>query len=341
MVVVNSNSPLSRKIAEYYVRKRGIPTRNLCLIQTTTDELIPRQVYEREIAGPIAGCLKNKGLTEQIEYLVTTLGVPLGIRGTEGLDGDESSVDSELTLLYSVLHGTKYKVNGPVPNPFFGAREATFHRPAHPIYLVTRLAAYSLEDVQGMIDRSLAAVNRGVVVLDLSSEEGKPGNDWLRTAAILLPEDRVVFDESPQVLIGQKNVIGYASWGSNDRNRKTRTTRFQWLPGAIMTEYVSTNGRTFERPPETWGLSSWKPADQPKWFKGSPQTLIGDYLAEGVTGAAAHVFEPYLQFTPRPDHLFPAYLSGRTLGESFYLAIPALSWKNIVLGDPLCQLRRP
>lgn len=341
LIVANVRSPLSKNIAEFYARKRSIPATNICYLQTTAAEIISRDVYEREIAGPVAACLKSKGLTEKVLYLVTTMGVPLGIDGSGGLKGDQASVDSELTLLYGVIRGQKFILSGAVPNPFFGAREAPFRRPAYPIYLVTRLAAYSFEDVRAMIDRSLAATNRGKVVLDLTSPEDTQGNDWLRTAAILLPEDRVTVDETPAVLTGQKGVIGYGSWGSNDPNRKTRTTNFQWLPGGIMTEYVSTNGRTFERPPDNWTLSTFRIEDRLKWFKGSPQSLTADYLAEGATGASGHVFEPYLHLTPRPDHLFPAYLSGRTLAESFYLAIPALSWKNIVVGDPLCRLRRP
>lgn len=341
LVVVNSNSETSRSIADYYTRKRGIPSRNVCVIRTTTDEIIQRPVYDREIAAPVTACLQSKGLVEKIQFIVTTMGVPLGIDGRGGLQSDQASVDSELTLLYSLIHGRKYLLDGPAPNPFFGKRDAPFTHNAYPIYLVTRLAAYTVSDVRAMIDRALVAVNRGRVVLDMRSPADATGDDWLRTAAILLPPDRVFLDESRTVLTGQKDVIGFASWGSNDPSRKIRHLRFQWLPGAIMTEYVSTNGRSFERPPDHFEFSSWNSADRPKWFKGSPQSLVGDYLAEGATGASAHVFEPYLQFTPRPDHLFPAYLSGRTLAESFYLAIPALSWKNIVLGDPLCRLARP
>jgi ligand-binding sensor domain-containing protein len=48
-------------------------------------------------------------------------------------------------------------------------------------------------------------------------------------------------DESPKVLTEEKDVIGYAGWGSNDPNRHARTLGFQWLPGALVTEYVSTD----------------------------------------------------------------------------------------------------
>ena len=61
-----------------------------------------------------------------------------------------------------------------------------------------------------------------------------------------LPPDRVVLDESDKVLLNQTSVIGYASWGSNDPNRKQRHLGFHWLPGAIMTEFVSTNAPDFQ-----------------------------------------------------------------------------------------------
>ena len=64
------------------------------------------------------------------------------------------------------------------------------------MYLVTRLAGYDFKDVKEMIDRSRAAKNRGKFILDLKSEGDEDGNNWLRTAAILLPSSRVIFDES-------------------------------------------------------------------------------------------------------------------------------------------------
>jgi hypothetical protein len=42
---------------------------------------------------------------------------------------------------------------------------------------------------------------------------------------------------------------------------------------------------------------------------------------------------------PRPDILIPAYIDGRNLAESFYLSVPAISWQNVMIGDPLCTLR--
>jgi uncharacterized protein (TIGR03790 family) len=226
-----------------------------------------------------------------------------------------------------------------IRNPFFGKVAAVFRHPDFPIYLVTRLSGYDFADVKGIIDRALVARNRGNFVIDLKQLDSTPGNGWLRSAARVLPKERVIIDDTGKVLYNQRDVIAYASWGSNDPDRKQREMGFQWLPGAIMTEYVSTNGRTFTRPPETWKVGSWD--DAKTWFLGSPQTLTADYVHDGATGASGHVYEPFLQFTPRPDILLPAYYHGRNLAESYYLAIPALSWMNIVVGDPLCALGKP
>lgn len=336
LVVVNSNSSVSRNVAEYYARKRGIPRGNICSISTAEDESVTRTEYDTKIEAPVAACLKNRGLTESVFYIVTTLGVPIRVRGNVALDGDNASIDSELTLLYAKLHGRSFPLNGIVPNPLYNLRTFQLRRPDLSIYLVTRLAAYDFHGVRGLIDRSLAARNAGRVIVDGRSGDEEDGESWLRTAAIRLPRDRVRYDASSTVLTNEKDVIGYASWGSNDPNRRARRLGFTWLPGAIMTEFVSTNARTFQRPPAQWNIGTWK--ELRAYFAGAPQTLIGDYIEEGVTGVAGNVDEPYLQLTPRPEILLPLWLEGRNLAESYYRALPALSWQNIIIGDPLCSL---
>ena len=334
LVVVNRNDPTSRRIGEYYQSKRSIPPPNVCLIETVTDEDISWATYESGIEQPIVECLKKTGLQEKVLYIVTTGGVPLKMAGGEGGPNTENaSVDSELALLYAKMKGTTFPRAGPVPNPFFGKRDAPFRHPAFPIYLVTRLDGWDFAEVKAMIDRSLAARNRGKFVIDLKGSDNSSGNNWLRSAAMLLPPDRVVLDTSASVLYRMRDVIGYASWGSNDPGRQQRWMGFQWLPGAIVSDFVSTNGRSLKRPPDNWTLSVP--------FAGWQQNLSADYLHEGATGASGNVYEPYLTTIARPDYLFPAYYEGRNLAESYYLALPALSWQGIVLGDPLCSLGKP
>src|SRR5579871_6111906 len=122
LVVVNDASPLSREIAEYYARRRAIPEKNVCRIRTSTDETISRPDYNKEIAGPIAKCLRANNLTETILYIVTTLGTPLHIAriSGEGMAMDGAAVDSELTLLYADIRSLRpHAIAGSLPNPFY------------------------------------------------------------------------------------------------------------------------------------------------------------------------------------------------------------------------------
>jgi Tfp pilus assembly protein PilF len=107
-----------------------------------------------------------------------------------------------------------------------------------------------------------------------------------------------------------------------------------FVPGALAGMFVSTDARTFKEPPDSWTLGKW--TDSRSFFEGSPQSLSGDLIREGATGVAGHVAEPYLDATIRPQVLFPAYLSGLNMAESFYSAMPYLSWETVVVGDPLC-----
>jgi uncharacterized protein (TIGR03790 family) len=338
VIVINKRSNLSKRAGEYYAGKRGVPPENICTINSGAEEEISRPDYIKTVETPIGACLKERGLEEKTLYIVTTLGVPLKITGTgDGLQNDAASVDSELALLYQRLRGIFLAPAGPAPNPFFRQRDSPFRHPAFPIYLVTRLAAWDLRDTEALVDRALTARNTGKFVIDVRANNNTPGNSWLRTAAMLLPKDRVVIDDSATVLTGMKNVIAYASWGSNDPDRRHRFLDFQWLPGAIVTEFVSTDGRTLRRPPDHWELGNWK--DPSTWFAGAPQTLATDYIHEGATGASGQVYEPYLEYCPRPDYVLPAWANGRTLAESYYVGVPALSWMTVVLGDPLARLK--
>lgn len=343
-VVVNDASSLSRSIAEYYARKRVIPASNVCHVRAPEAEEISRAEYRTNISDAVARCLRERQQTEKILYIVTTAGLPLRVRGVagDGAQTDTAAVDSELTLLYFEIHGKQHELKGAIPNPLYGQRAAEFGHPKFPIYLVTRLAGYDFAAARALVDRSIEAQNpkyrgKGKIVIDLKAGDGTSGNEWLRDASLRVPQDRLMFDESAKVLYDQTDVIAYASWGSNDPNRKKRKVGFTWLPGAIMTEFVSTNGRTFRRPPDTWNIGSWA-GPQETWWAGAPQTLTADYIEEGATGASGHVSEPFLHYCPRPEILIPEYLKGRNLAESYYLAIPGLSWQNIVIGDPLAKL---
>ena len=232
--------------------------------------------------------------------------------------------------------------------PIREARPFT-HR-EHDIFLVSRLDAFTVDEAIALIDRAQSPSREGRTVLDeraaLCGRGDGTGDRWLRDAATRLREanlgDRVVLEQTMRPAQDLDGVLGYYSWGSNDPALGMRRYSLRFVPGALAATFVSTDGRTFQEPPAEWTPSNvWD--DSRVFFAGSPQSLIGDLIREGVTGVAGQVAEPYLQSTVRPDILFPAYIAEFNLIESFYLALPHLSWQAIVVGDPLCALstRKP
>ena len=170
LLVVNDKSPVSRSIAEYYARERGVPAFNICHVRASLAEEIDRPEYNR-LAGAIGVCLQSRNLVESVYYIVTTLGDPLKVNGATGLNGDAASVDSELTLLYPELHGgPAHRTGGLIANPYFGKAASEFSHPEFPMYLVTRLAAYDFLSVKAMIDRAMDASNRGKFVIDMAGD---------------------------------------------------------------------------------------------------------------------------------------------------------------------------
>lgn len=343
LLVSNSLSEASDRIATYYARKRTVPTEQILRLPLTPNEEVTRAVYESQIELPIANWLRGHSAQDRILYIVLTKDIPLRIRGTGGQGGSVASVDSELTLLYRKLVGTPITLEGPTKNPYFAGdvaltTKSAFTHKTYDIYLVTRLDGYTVDDVIGVIDRGSAPVKQGTIVLDGRFELSETvGNKWLNGAATALAKlpgwsDKVTLDTGMPVLERQTNVIGYYSWGSNATNSKTRHPGNTYVPGAVGGEFVSTDARTFKEPPATWQIN-----DTSNIFGGSHQSLIGDLIREGITGVAGHVAEPYLNGTIRPDVLFPAYLSGFNLAEAFYLGMPSLSWQTVVIGDPLCS----
>jgi uncharacterized protein (TIGR03790 family) len=347
LLVINDASPASVQIGEYYARQRAVPPDHIVHLTINAKapavETIAREDYTRTIEAPIAAALTKGSLQDKVLYLVLTKGIPLRILGSGGLQGTTASVDSELTLLYRKMLGLETPVAGRVANPYFlGDKAITdakpFTRTLSDIYLVTRLDGFTVDDVLKLVDRGAAPATVGSIVLDEKATLIDRGGDlWLEQTANRLRTsgagNRVILEGTRALAKAPGPVVGYYSWGSNDPANQLRRFGLTFAPGAIGGMFVSTDGRTFAEPPADWTPSP--PTGGPQWM-GSSQSLAGDLIRDGITGVSAHVSEPFLDATIRPQVLFPAYLAGFNLAESFYLAMPFLSWQTIVIGDPLC-----
>jgi uncharacterized protein (TIGR03790 family) len=344
LLVVNTANAASAPIAARYVRTRGVPAEQVVRVTTATGDEIERGQYERQIERPIADWITSHDAQDRILYIVLIKGIPLRIAGTPGRQGTVASVDSELTLLYRRLVGARVLTTGPVGNSYFhGARSLSeikpFNHADHDLYLVSRLDGFTEQDVNGLISRGASPVRTGSFLLDgTGPATAGVTAKWLQATADALVaggfQGRVGLDTTPAAAPLRKNVLGYVSGGSNDPSLNRRRLGIGFAPGALATLLVSTDARTVSEPPDTWQPGS--SVEREALFRGSSQSLAADLIRDGVTGASGYVAEPFLAGTVRPDILFPAYVEGANLVEAFYLAMPSLSWQNVVFGDPLC-----
>jgi uncharacterized protein (TIGR03790 family) len=322
-------------------------------------ETMLREDFDEKMRKPLEAILVERGLVDTIEIIVTTKGVPLRIAGTGGpmkivlRDATRSSVDAELSLLFSDLIGSAGVFES--VNPFFdSSRSFGNFRRAHPgsplRYMVARLTGYPDEpdpetsiprDVQALIDRGVEQPDesklkpeRWLIDSDPSQDDGlQAGNISLLNPAAgalrALGLD-IQFDQHETFVSGAESIQGYASWGSNDRHAPGepfygeidgRLYPGTFAPRSVVVGFVSSDARSFA--PPRYG-----------------QSLVADLIRLGAAGSTGHVYEPMLAGVPRPHILLSAYAQGVRAVEAFYRSIPYLGWMNVYLGDPLMTIPR-
>ncbi len=63
-------------------------------------------------------------------------------------------------------------------------------------------------------------------------------------------------------------------------------------------------------------------------------------LDNGIAATVGPVGEPYVQSFPLPEIFFDVLAQGKlTLAESYLVSLPYLSWKQVLVGDPLYRVK--
>ena len=328
LLVVNDNSQDSRAIGRYYAEKRKLPAGNICRLRTAESETITREAFEREILRPVADCLRSKALQDQILYIVTTSGIPLVVEGDASPIGDLAAVDSELALVYRYLLTGTFPYHGRVENPYFAVEFKRdnfrpFIRRDYDIYLVTRLTGESAIDAVLLVDRGLAAEAEGDFFFDLASAQQSPEAGWAQQAAESLKNAglKATVENSGRMLDNLAAVQGYLCQGSADTTLSGRIPQIQWSPGAIATVLDKVTAGSRRAPGGVLDSAS----------------LAMRYIERGVTGFGGYVADPTTDGYLRPQILFPAYAAGYNLAEAFHAASRYVSWRAVILGDPLAS----
>jgi uncharacterized protein (TIGR03790 family) len=83
VIVAARGSRESEGLARYYARVRGVPTKNLCLVDLPGSELLPREAWEAGVRPEIRKWLIDRDPEQKIRCLLTVWGVPLKIGPAE------------------------------------------------------------------------------------------------------------------------------------------------------------------------------------------------------------------------------------------------------------------
>lgn len=349
VIVANSNDASSLELAEYYAEARGIPVKNIIRLDAPLGETITVEEYVKHIYNPLLGALieaewvkgARSGVADSIgrrrmsiglhsmSYLVLMRGVPLRIAndpekleaGTEGLQEvlrvNRGSVDSELAVM--VVPG-RLPLASLLKNPLFENKTPTTQE-LGTFLRVSRLDGPTVGDVKRLIDRSLEAERtglRGRAYMD-SGGPHKTGDEWILAAGALA--EGAYFDtdyETSKRVLDQRDRLDlpaiYMGWYREHAYGPWREKRWDVPPGAIGFHLHSFSAVTVRSASKAW---------------------VGPLVAQGYCATVGNVYEPYLEFTHRPQHLLEQLLSGRTFGEAVVYSCPVASWMGIAVGDPL------
>jgi uncharacterized protein (TIGR03790 family) len=350
VVVFNPNFPGSEDLAKFYAEKRGIPADHLIGLKCSKDELIKRDEFETTLREPLLReftkrkwwQMEKRDLTDpsgrvygqastvvraDVKVLVLMRGVPVGVElaanppGLKPMEVDQASVDSELAALGSVQRPIK----GPLENRYYqSSRRFPDCYAARGQLIVGRLDAADDETVKRMIEDSINAEREGLwgrAVLDFSLMEGgyEEGELWLTKSASLYRENGLPFyaDRRKDVIADAwplPDTILYFGWYTDHMRGALATPGFRFKPGAIACHLHSFSAGLLRTKTQHW---------------------VGPLLDHGAAAALGNVFEPYLTLTVHFDQLNARLQEGLTLGEAAWSATPAISWMNIVVGDPL------
>lgn len=350
IVVFNRSFNGSKELAEFYAGKRHIPSDRLVGIDCSKEETITRNEFESSIHEALLRKFNEKKwwtiekrdlidpngrpvgqgpqvVSQNVRVVVLMRGVPLRIkRSSENPDvvateADEAGVDSELAAL-GILGRS---LSGPMENRYFQSiRRFADQYEARGQLIVGRLDAADDQTVKRMIEDSLAAERDGLwgrAVVDFALKDGAylEGEQRLGGCVKLCRDAGIpVFAERSTELLRDSwplpDTILYFGWYADNVQGALASQEFRFKPGAIASHLHSFSASVLRTKTGRW---------------------CGPMLEHGAAAVLGNVWEPYLKLTTHFDLVIARLLDGFTLGEAAWSGTPALSWMNVLVGDPL------
>lgn len=337
VVIYNSLSEESKKVATHYLSAREIPQEHLIGLPFKEEQIkqIPVDQFNDLIARPLKFELEKRKLCKlnftgeitarQFDTIVTTYGIPYRTieAPNENLEGIErlkqttqASIDSELSL----LDQSSYDKKAFIQNPYFKSENPPSKK--DPL-IVGRIDAPTAELAIKLIDDALWAEENGLhgfCYLDKADKGNgyQLGDQWLESIIKINQKKRIptIVDRNRDVFVTNypmENIAFYFGWYTTHPRFCFSNPSLTLERGAIAVHLHSFSAEKLRSPTHNW---------------------VGPLVSKGAAVTLGNVHEPFLQFMHHFDIFYDRLSQGWSVGQASLAAMPALSWQTVVIGDP-------
>jgi uncharacterized protein (TIGR03790 family) len=300
-VIVNDADPLSIGIADYYRKRRGIPTKQIIHVNFPpgTQSLSRTEFYDIK-------ALVDRKTPERVQAFVLTWVKPYRVECMS------------ITTAFAAGFDEAFCGTGCVPtkiSPYFNSNSWAPHR-HYNLRPTMSLAAASLDEAKRLIDRGMASDNSvpaGTGYLVETSDKNRSVRSAVFDPVMRQFGSRIKLERVQADFVeGKPDVLFYFTGIVDVPKLKGNT----FIPGAIGDHLTSTGGV----------------------LDGIGQMSSLRWLEAGATGSYGTVVEPcnFPAKFPNPGIVIGRYLQGETLIEAYWKSV-AMPGQGIFIGEPLAR----
>jgi uncharacterized protein (TIGR03790 family) len=324
VVVVNQNSTNSVQLGNYYCERRGVPPQNFLRINWPVGNISwNRSNFETNLLNPLVAMLANRGLTNQVDYVVLSMDIPY--RVTDGSAPPAAGENGTTTALFYGFKPDQGQSSCGLPSDtinLYAGSEGIF-RQTPPVSAASNSWLVMMITSSNNLALARAVVDNGVAsdytVPTQTVMLAKSPADRLRRVRLYVFDNAVInvrlrgnasiARTNASSPLGMGTLLGYEG---GDQVESLAPGIF--APGAMADNLTSFSGDLFEDVGHTGAM---------------------DFLNSGATASYGTIVEPcaYLEKFPNAQNYF-YQARGFSIAECYYMSV-VNPYQGVFVGEPL------